>query len=62
MAEEVSGVCRRVGVRRIELNGDGDPGFKVSRVESALCGHREHRQEYEFKRIDSRGQAGEYMQ
>ena len=60
MAEEVAGVCRRSRVRWVDLNGNGDPGFEVDGVEGALCVHREHKRNYEFKRIDSRGQAGEY--
>ena len=62
MAEEVSGVCGWSAVRRIDLDGDSNPGFKVLGIEGALCRHREHKMEYEFKRIDSRGQAGEYKQ
>ena len=60
MAEEVAGVSRRSSVRWVELDRDSDPGFEVRGVKGALCVHREHKRSYEFKRIDSRGQAGEY--
>ena len=60
MAEEVAGKGGRSSVRWVELDRDSDPGFEVGGVESALCVHSEHKRNYEFKRIDSRGQAGEY--
>ena len=60
MAEEVAGEGWGSGVCGVDLDSNSNPGFEVSGVESALCGHREHEREYEFKRIDSRGQAGEY--
>ena len=43
MAEEVLGVCGWSAVRRIDLDGDSNPGFEVLRIEGALCGHREHK-------------------
>jgi hypothetical protein len=54
--EEVSGECGRSV--RVEQNSDGYPDSKCLTVNGALSCNREHTR-YEFKRIDSRGQAGE---